>query len=242
MTSTLVIRNEGAIRYITLNRPKKLNAMNVAMVDELSEQLIEADHDPKVSVIVISGEGRAFSAGVDLSDQGESPTSQDVAASLEHTFEFHKLLLRLDTPMIAAVHGYVLGGGCNLAVSCDMVVAAENAVFGYPEVKLGIAAAGVAPPLVHQIGRKAAFELLVLCDNIDADKALYLGMINRVVPADEVLDTATQMAQILAGFDHNALWLTKQIIRRSADLPMASALDLGRDVSLGSRMYTSESD
>src|SRR5690606_32250035 len=131
-----------------------------------------------------------------------------------------------------AVQGYAMGGGCNLAVSCDLVVAAENAVFGYPEVKLGMAAAGVAPTLVHQIGRKAAFELLTLCNNIDAHQALAFGMINRVVPGEQLLATASALAEQLAGFNHDAVRLTKQLIRRAADLPFAQALEAGRDTGL----------
>ena len=234
---TITIRNEDAIRFITLNRPDKLNAMNRVLDDELSAALSAADHDPKVSVIVIAGEGRAFSAGADLSDMGESPSSRDIADSINHSIGFYQQLVTLNTPMIAAVHGYALGGGCNLAISCDMVIAADNAVFGYPEVKLGMAAAGVSPPLVHQIGRKAAFELLVLCENIDAQKALEFGMINRIVAPYELLAKATEIAQTLAGYNHDALWLTKQLIRRSADMSLPDALELGRDIGLAAGMF-----
>lgn len=238
MTHTVSIRNDGAIRFMTLNRPDKLNAMNTALVDELSAQLVEADRDPGVAVMVISGAGRAFCAGADLSGHGDMPpASRDIADSVNHAIAFYKLLVSLDTPMVAAVHGYALGGGCNLAIACDMVIAADNAIFGYPEVKLGMAAAGVAPPLVHQIGRKAAFELLVLCENIGAEQAKAFGMINRIVAADDVLNQATEVARQLAAFNHKALWQTKQIIRRSADLSVTSALDLGRDVALAAQMY-----
>ena len=238
MSDTVSTRDEQGIRFITLNRPDKLNAMNKALEDELSAELIRADQDPNVAVIVITGAGRAFSAGADLSGSGDTPPSnRDIAESVTHGIEFYKLLVSLDTPMIAAVHGYALGGGCNLAISCDLVVAAEDAIFGYPEVKLGMAAAGVAPPLVHQIGRKAAFELLVLCDNIDAKTAKKMGMINRIVPADQVLETATKLAQQLADFDHNSLRFTKQIIRRSAELPIDQALNLGRDVGMAAHLY-----
>ncbi len=235
--TTITIKDEGAIRYLTLNRPDKLNAMNQVLDDELSAALSAADQDSDVSVIVIAGEGRAFSAGADLSDMGESPSSRDIADSINHSIGFYQQMVSLNTPMIAAVHGYALGGGCNLAISCDMVVAADNAVFGYPEVKLGMAAAGVSPTLVHQIGRKAAFELLVLCENINAEKALEFGMINRVVAPDKLLDTAAEIAQQLASYDHDALWLTKQLIRRCADMPLPSALELGRDIGLAAGMY-----
>lgn len=234
---TLRIRDQGSIRFLTLNRPDKLNALNKTLSDKISAALTEADNNPDVAVIVIAGEGRAFSAGADLSDMGESPSPREIADSVNHSIVFYQQLVTLNTPMIAAVHGYALGGGCNLAISCDLVVAADNAVFGYPEVKLGMPAAGVSPPLVHQIGRKAAFELLTLCDNINAEQALNFGMINRIVAQDELLHTATAMAEQLAGYDHNALWLTKQLIRRCADMPLPNALELGRDIALAADMY-----
>ena len=139
--------------------------------------------------------------------------------------------------MIAAVQGYALGGGANLAVSCDLVVAADDAMFGYPEVKLGMAAAGVAPTLVHQIGRKAAFELLALCEYIDAQRALAIGMVNRVVPAAELEATAQTLAERLASFHPDALRLTKQLIRRAADLTFTQALEAGRDIGLAMQLF-----
>ena len=237
MPETILINDQGPIRYISLNRPQKLNALNKTLSDEISAALSQADNDPTIAVIVVSGEGRAFSAGADLSDMGETPTPREIADSINHSIAFYQQLVTLNTPMIAAVHGYALGGGCNLAISCDMVVAAENAIFGYPEVKLGMPAAGVSPPLVHQIGRKAAFELLTLCDNISAEQALNFGMINRIVARAALLNTATAMVEQLAGYDHNALWLTKQLIRRSADMPLPNALELGRDIALIADMY-----
>ena len=246
MTDLILTRDAGAIRYLTLNRPEKLNAMNDALVADLAAALRAAEADDGVAVIVLAGAGRAFCAGADLS--GGAPDSnpedkksgatagptpgQRIAQRLDDTVRFYGTIQRMDTPVIAAVQGYAIGGGCNLAVSCDLVVAAENAVFGYPEVKLGMAAAGVAPTLVHQIGRKAAFELLTLCNNIDARQALAFGMINRIVPEDQLLATATALAEQLAGFNHDALRLTKQLIRRAADLPFAQALEAGRDTGL----------
>jgi len=242
MTDLILTRDAGAIRYLTLNRPEKLNAMNDALVAELAAALRTAESDRGVAVIVLAGAGRAFCAGADLgggnaddkqggATAGPTP-GQRIAQRLDDTVRFYGTIQRMDTPVIAAVQGYAMGGGCNLAVSCDLVVAAENAVFGYPEVKLGMAAAGVAPTLVHQIGRKAAFELLTLCNNIDAHQALAFGMINRVVPGEQLLATASALAEQLAGFNHDAVRLTKQLIRRAADLPFAQALEAGRDTGL----------
>lgn len=250
MSELILTRDAGAIRYLTMNRPEKLNAMSEALVSQLAAALRTAEADPEVAVIVLAGAGRAFCAGADLGSgrpttgaaggeafEKAAPSGQQIAARLDDTIRFYGTIQRMDTPVIAAVQGYAMGGGCNLAVSCDLVVAADNALFGYPEVKLGMAAAGVAPTLVHQIGRKAAFELLTLCNNIDARQALAFGMINRVVPADELLATASAMAEQLAGFNHAALRLTKQLIRRAADLPFAQALEAGRDIGLAMHLF-----
>ena len=250
MSELILTRDAGAIRYLTMNRPEKLNAMNDTLVSQLASALRTAEADPEVAVIVLDGAGRAFCAGADLgggkpttgaaggeASEKTAPSGHQIAARLDDTIRFYGTIQRMDTPVIAAVQGYAMGGGCNLAVSCDLVVAADNARFGYPEVKLGMAAAGVAPTLVHQIGRKAAFELLTLCNNIDARQALAFGMINRVVPADELLATASAMAEQLAGFNHDALRLTKQLIRRAADLPFAQALEAGRDIGLAMHVF-----
>ena len=140
-------------------------------------------------------------------------------------------------PVVAAVHGYALGGGCSLVMSCDLAVAADNAVFGYPELKAGLAATAVAPALVHQIGRKAAFELLTLCDNVNADRALALGMINRVVPRDDLLPEARRMSEQLAAFNHDALWMTKRTIQRAAAMSPLEALEMAGDASLVMRLH-----
>ncbi len=250
MSELILTRDAGAIRYLTMNRPEKLNAMSDALVEQLATALRTAEADRDVAVIVLAGAGRAFCAGADLGSGAPAganadgktsakapPTGAQIAERLDNIIRFYGTIQRMDTPVIAAVQGYAMGGGCNLAVSCDLVVAADNAMFGYPEVKLGMAAAGVAPTLVHQIGRKAAFELLTLCNNIDARQALAFGMINRIVPADELLATASAMAEQLAGFNHDALRLTKQLIRRTADLPFAQALEAGRDTGLAMHLF-----
>jgi enoyl-CoA hydratase/carnithine racemase len=151
--------------------------------------------------------------------------------------ELFRALSECAKPVVAAVHGYALGGGCSLAISCDLVVAADNAVFGYPELKAGLAATAVAPALVHQIGRKAAFELLTLCENVNAERALALGMINRVVARDDLLSEARRISEQLAGFNHDALWMTKRTIQRAASLSPAEALEMAGDASLVMRLH-----
>ena len=133
------------------------------------------------------------------------------------------------------MRGYALGGGCNLAISTDLVVAGKNTVFGYPELKRGLAATAVTPSLVHRIGPKAAFEFLALAENITAQRAYEVGMINGIVPDDAVIDTALKMARALAAFDLVAVRTTKRVFQKSTELSLTHALDVAREAALLSR-------
>ena len=239
MSDVVLTETVGAVRRITMNRPTKLNAMNGELVEAMTESFRAAENDGGIAVVILAGAGRAFSAGADISKSPDAPapSPREVVAASNRSLRLYKQMAEMNTPIIAQVHGYALGGGCSLAVCSDLVVAADSAVFGYPEVKVGLAATTVSPPLVHQIGRKAAFELLTLCENVSAERALELGMINRVVSSDALSERAMAMAEQLAGFDRDALWMTKQTIRRSADLPLGAALDMARDGGLGMKIF-----
>jgi enoyl-CoA hydratase/carnithine racemase len=241
MSDTILVEDQGAIRVLTLNRPAKLNAMNAELVDTLIGAVRAADVDEAVAVVILTGAGRAFSAGADISRGSEAPTSRQVVARARRMGSLFRALSECAKPVVAAVHGYALGGGCSLVMSCDLAVAADNAVFGYPELKAGLAATAVAPALVHQIGRKAAFELLTLCENVNAERALALGMINRVVPRDDLLTEARRMSEQLAAFNHDALWMTKRTIQRAAAMSPLEALEMAGDASLVMRLHARES-
>ncbi len=237
MNDTVLVEDQGPIRVLTLNRPTKLNAMNAELVDTLIGAVRAADLDDGVAVLILAGAGRAFSAGADISRTPEAPSSREVIARARRMGALFRALSESSKPVVAAVHGYALGGGCSLVMSCDLAVAADNAVFGYPELKAGLAATAVAPALVHQIGRKAAFELLTLCENINAERALALGMINRVVPRDDLLSEARRMSEQLAAFNHDALWMTKRTIQRAASMSPLEALEMAGDASLVMRLH-----
>ena len=236
MTDAPVLLSEDrdSIRLLTLNRPDKLNAMNAALIAALVEGIDAAHADDAVTAIVIAGGERAFSAGADISEaathRGEGPEAARRRQMAGRPI--WDLGARTDKPVIAAVRGYVLGGGCNLAIACDMVVAGEKAVFGYPEVKRGLAATMVTPGLVHRIGPKAAFELLTLAENISAERALALGLINRVVPDAEVIETALSMGRTLAGYDQRAVRVTKQVFLKSTELDLSQSLDAAAEAAL----------
>ena len=237
MNDTILVEDQGPIRVLTLNRPTKLNAMNAELVDTLIGAVRAADVDDGVAVLILAGAGRAFSAGADISRTPDAPSSREVVARARRMGALFRALSESSKPVVAAVHGYALGGGCSLVMSCDLAVAADNAVFGYPELKAGLAATAVAPALVHQIGRKAAFELLTLCENVNAERALALGMINRVVPRDDLMSAARRMCEQLAAFNHDALWMTKRTIQRAASMSPLEALEMAGDASLVMRLH-----
>ena len=236
-TDILLQEDRGSTRILTLNRPRRLNALNGALVDAICEAVRRAHGDEAVACIVLQGNERAFSAGADMKEAadhaGEGPrAARDRAEAGAAVYELGRLT---DKPLIAAVRGYALGGGCNLAIACDLAVAGASAVLGYPEVRRGLAATMVTPGLAHRIGPKAAFELLTLAEDVSANRALELGMINRVVPDGKVLDEALAMAEALADFDREAVRATKRVFQRSLDLPLANALSAARETMLAMR-------
>lgn len=229
--SEVLIDTEGSIRLLTLNRPEKLNAINDALSHALKSAIKEAASDDNVSVILLTGAGRAFSAGADLKEaasNGRRPQREALNSAINST-SVYNALIACDKPVIAAVNGYALGAGAAIAVSCDLVLASDDAVFGYPELKHGLAATAVSPTLVAQIGRKHATELLLLAENLPAGRAAEIGLINRVVPKDELMTTAKLWANIMTGFDSDALWMTKRMIRRSSEMTLAQAHGLAAD-------------
>ena len=234
MDDVLLRETRGAIRLLTLNRPAKLNALNAELVHALTDALVAAQNDRSISAIILRGAGRAFCAGADTSVP--RPLTADNRPNLiQHgdvNIALTKLLARVDKPIIAAVHGYVLGAGAGLAFGSDLVVAAESARFGYPELKAGLTATTVTAQAVHLMGRKVAFELLTLCDNMLPARAYELGMVNRVVPDDRLLDEAMAIGEKLAGWNVDFLTQTKRTFHRAIAMQPEQALEMARDVSV----------
>jgi enoyl-CoA hydratase/carnithine racemase len=230
----LLVDTKGAVRLMTLNRPAKLNAINADLTHALTEALHAAQADDDVAVVVLCGAGRAFSAGADTSVP-RPLTAESRPNLIRHgdvNIALTKLLGRIDKPIIAAVHGYALGAGAGLAFGSDLVIAAESARFGYPELKAGLTATTVTAHAAHLMGRKVAFELLTLCENMLPQRAYELGMVNRVVPDAGLLDEAMVMAERLAGWNKLQLWQTKRVFQRSLSMDLDQALELARDVSV----------
>ncbi len=216
-----LVRSErrGAIALLTLNRPDKLNAVNVPMIEALDNALDAAEADETVRAIVLAGAGRAFSAGFDL-DMGVGdgkPDPADVRRALENDFRIIVRFWDSPKPTIAAVHGYCLGSAMELALACDLTIAADDCRFGVPEVKFG---SGIVAMLLPWLaGPKAAKYLLLTGeDRVSAAEVQAMGLINRVVPAASLLDEALALAQRIAANDANAVRMTKQAINRSLDI------------------------
>jgi enoyl-CoA hydratase/carnithine racemase len=234
MDELVLAETQGAVRLLTLNRPAKLNALNPALVQALTEALLTAQSDDEVAVVVLAGAGRAFCAGADTSARHPltAENRPDLIRRGDANIALTMLLARVDKPIIAAVHGYALGAGCGLALGSDLTVAAESARFGYPELKAGLAASTVTAQAVHLMGRKVAFELLTLCDTLLPQRAYELGLVNRVVPDDRLLDEAIGMAEKLAGWNKEFLWQTKRTFHRAVALAPEQALEMARDVAV----------
>jgi enoyl-CoA hydratase len=217
----LLTEDVGAARRLTLNRPEKLNALSSELVEALSAALAGAAADDTVRAVIVRGAGRAFCAGYDLiEDQAFAEAGADVAAwraALAHDME--KLLEIFDhpKPVVAEVHGFCLAGGCDLMMMCDVAIASDDAMFGEPEIRFGSGVVTMVMPWL--VGARKAKELLLTGeDRIPAHEALRIGLVNRVVPRDELSDAALAFAGDVAKLDPVAIALTKRSINRSLEV------------------------
>ncbi len=244
----VLAERRGSVALLTLNRPDKLNAINGAMVEALDTALDDAEADESVRAIVVAGAGRAFSAGFDL-DMGLGEGKPDPAAVRRALEEDFRIILRFwdsPKPTVAAVHGYCLGSSLELAVACDLTVAAEDCRFGEPEVKYGSGIVALLLPWLA--GPKAAKYLLLTGDDrVGAAEAQAMGLVNRVVPAATLLDEALALARRVAANDAQAVRLTKRAINRSLDIAgmreaLAAALEIDVEIETSETAESREFD
>jgi len=222
------------ISIITLNRPEKLNAISADLMHQLLDAFARADADPTTSVVLLRAQGRSFCAGYDISakepgaeDWRSDPTKAHQHLQIQLEFEMAPWLMK--KPVIAAVQGHVLGGGCELVMLCDLTIAADNATFGEPEVRFSAVGPAIVMPAI--IGYKKARELLYFGDVIDAPTALALGMVNRVVPLAELRAASLKYAKRLSLISPEALYATKRAVNRVADAAgFRTALYAGLDI------------
>jgi len=220
--SDLIISRQGRVLHLTLNRPAARNALNNALLSELATTLEAAATDSEVSVCVITGNERCFAAGADLNEMAE----KDLAATLNDIRP--QLWARINAfskPLIAAVNGYALGAGCELALLCDVVIAGENARFGLPEITLGIMpGAGGTQRLIRSVGKSLASKMVLTGESITARQALAAGLVSDVYPESLTLEYALRQAGLMARHSPLALQAAKQALRQSQEVALQAGL------------------
>ena len=230
MYEHLLLQEEGGIALLSINNPKSLNALNSATLQELNDCLKSLQVRKDIRVVIVTGAGpKAFVAGADISEMVNATPAEGRAMALLADEAFSRLE-KMPQVTIAAVNGYALGGGCELAMACDIRIAAESAVFGQPECGLGILPGfGGTQRLARLVGKGRAKELIFTCDRIDAQEAWRIGLVNKVVPQAELLDACRAMAQRILKNGGYAVTLAKQAINAGLDTDLANGLKMEAD-------------
>ncbi|ORM32803.1 enoyl-CoA hydratase [Williamsia sp. 1135] len=225
---TITTEQRGRVGIITLNRPKALNALNSQLMAEVVSAAQAYDTDPSVGAIVITGSERAFAAGADIKEMSEK-TYVDMLS--EDFFSAWGHLVEVRTPVIAAVAGFALGGGCELAMMCDIIIAAENAVFGQPEINLGvIPGIGGSQRLTRAIGKAKAMDMVLTGRRMKVDEAERAGLVSRVVPTETYLEDAIAVATTISELSLPITILAKQAVNRSQEVSLAEGILFERRV------------
>ena len=229
----VLARADGAVLHLTLNRPDKRNAIDAPMVDALLEQLTAADLGAQVRVIALRGAGTDFCSGADLTELLASvdQSAEINAANAERLGRVFTTLREMPKPVVAVVHGRALAGGCGLATACDMVLARDDATFGYPEVHRGFVPAMVMAMLRRAVGEKVAFDLVATGRSLTAQEALGLGLITRVVPAHRFETDVAHLLADLAALSPSAVALTKRLLYAADTVGFDAAIALGARVN-----------
>jgi enoyl-CoA hydratase len=223
---TVLISREGDTGIVQLNRPNVLNALSIGLLSELVRGLEELDADSSVRVIILTGTERAFAAGGDLAEMSQA-TPVDLA--LDRRFELWDRIRKISKPMIAAVSGYCLGGGNELAMNCDIIIASETATFGQPEVNVGIMpGAGGTQRLTQAVGKYKAMEMILTGRSISAEEAHRVGLVNRVVPVESLMDETKKIASEIASKPPISVRAAKESIRRAQDMTLEVGLEFER--------------
>ncbi|WP_296579058.1 enoyl-CoA hydratase [Phreatobacter sp.] len=225
---TLIVETRGKVGLITLNRPKALNALNSQLIGELNVVLDGFEKDPAIACIVVTGSEKAFAAGADILEMKDKtyPESylEDFITAWDRVGQRRK-------PMIAAVAGFALGGGCELAMMCDFILAAETAKFGQPEIKLGVMpGAGGTQRLTRFVGKSKAMEMCLTGRMMDAGEAERVGLVSRIVPAADLIEEAVKVAGQIADMSMPTVMMTKEAVNRSYETTLAEGIRFERRV------------
>ena len=219
---TILVERRERVGLITLNRPKQLNALNRQLAEEVLDALRDFDADERVGATVIAGSPRAFAAGADIAEMAEKSFTgfymDDFLAPWDE-------VLKISKPVIAAVGGFALGGGCELALLCDFIIASEDAQFGQPEIKLGVLPGiGGSQRLTRAVGKSLAMDMILTGRSINAAEAKAAGLVARVVPAADLLQTALEAAHTIAAYNIPAVKMAKQAVNRAFESSLAEGL------------------
>lgn len=222
----VLVERKGRVGVLTINRPKALNALNSAVLSEMLEKAAALDADKDIGCIVITGNERAFAAGADIKEMSEK-TYMDMYYT-DHFGGWDKLG-KMRTPKIAAVNGFALGGGCELAMICDFIIAGDGAKFGQPEIKLGvIPGMGGSHRMAHAVGKAKAMDLILTGRMMDAEEAERSGLVSRIVPADDLLAEALKAAETIASYSKPSTMVAKEAVDRAFEVGLAEGLNYER--------------
>jgi enoyl-CoA hydratase len=226
----LLFRKEGNIGILSINRPDALNALNSAVLDDLNKAIDMINSDEEIYVLILTGEGRAFVAGADIGEMKGMNTTEARVFAEKGLSVFRKLEL-MEKPVIAAVNGFALGGGCELAMSCDIRIASEKAKFGQPEVGLGICPGFAGTQRLSKlVGVGKAKELIFTCDIINGKEAERIGLANKVVPSEDLMSTAMEMAKKIASKGQIAVRFSKTAINRGSESNIETGMIIEKDL------------
>jgi enoyl-CoA hydratase len=227
-TETIIVETRGRVGVIRLNRPQALNAINTLLKDELFVAVEGFDADAAIGCILITGSDKAFAAGADIKEMADKSYIDVFAADFAADYE---RLTRVRKPIIAAVAGFALGGGCELAMMCDLIIAADSAKFGQPEIKLGvIPGMGGTQRLTRAVGKAKAMDLILTGRTMDAAEAERCGLVARVVPAASLMEEAMKAAETIAALSLPSVQTAKEAVNRSFELSLAEGLRFERRV------------
>lgn len=222
MSGLVLVETRGRVGVLTLNRPEALNALNRALMEELVAKARDMDSTADIGAIVITGSERAFAAGADIAEMAERSA---VDMYRTNWFAAWEDLTAVRTPLVAAVAGHALGGGCELAMMCDVIVAADTARFGQPEINLGvIPGMGGSQRLTHAVGKALAMDMVLTGRTLDADEALRVGLVSRVVPADRLAAEALAVGEAIAARSKMATMAAKEAVGAAFEQPLSQGL------------------
>ncbi|QIB51166.1 enoyl-CoA hydratase [Pseudomonas sp. OIL-1] len=225
---TLLVEVRDRVGLITLNRPQALNALNTQVLDELNQALDQFENDPMIGCMVLTGSSKAFAAGADIKQMVDLQYPQ---VYLDDFFSPADRIANRRKPLIAAVAGYALGGGCELAMICDFIYAADNARFGQPEINLGVLPGiGGTQRLTRALGKAKAMEMCMTGRQMDAEEAERAGLVARIIPADQLLEETLKTAQVIAAKSLPSVMMTKECVNRVFETSLSEGVRFERRV------------